>query len=124
MMQRKNFRIRKWSWNALHPTWPWAGEMALIFLGIAALFIMIALLKTYDGRAIFDWNGVTLNTVVAVLSVVMKASLTAVAATCLGQWKWILFSRERYPILDFEKIDRASRGSWGIFSVLTRKHGS
>ncbi|KAM3448746.1 hypothetical protein MY3296_007554 [Beauveria thailandica] len=71
---------------------------------------MIALLRTYDGHKIFSWNGVTLNAVVAVLSVAMKAALTSAVATCLGQWKWIIFSREECCVLDFEKIDQASRG--------------
>ncbi|KAM3564642.1 hypothetical protein ARSEF4850_001775 [Beauveria asiatica] len=82
---------------------------------------MIALLRTYDGHKIFSWNGVTLNAVVAVLSVAMKAALTSAVATCLGQWKWIIFSREECCVLDFEKIDQASRGSLGFFSVFTRR---
>ena len=83
---------------------------------------MVAVLKVYNGCPIFNWHGVTLNAVIAVLSVVIKASLTSVLATCLGQWKWITFSKGKNPLIDFEKIDHASRGSLGFFSILGRQH--
>lgn len=104
------------------PSWPWAGETFMMAVCAASLVVMIVLLRAYDGHSIFHWHSVTLNAVISVLSVIMKGALTSVAATCIGQWKWILFTRERCPVLDFEKIDKASRGSWGFFSVLTRGH--
>ena len=102
--------------------WPWTKEAWLMVLCYAALATMVALLKIYNERAIFDWNGVTLNTIIAILTVALKASLTSVLASCLGQWKWITFSKTKIPVIDFEKIDEASRGSWGFFAVLSRKH--
>ncbi|RYP87644.1 hypothetical protein DL769_000467 [Monosporascus sp. CRB-8-3] len=72
---------------------------------------MIVLLAVFNGREIFDWNGVTLNAIVSILSVSFKASLTYVIAECIGQWKWILFSQGHRPLIDFETIDEASRGS-------------
>ena len=108
--------------TVLRSKWPWFGEASLMVLCFASLFAIVAMLRVYDERPIFDWNGVTLNAVVAVLSVIMKASLTSVLGACLGQWKWITFSRNRGPVIDFENIDHASHGSLGFFSVLLRKH--
>lgn len=80
----------------------------------------MVLLAVFDGRSIFDWKSVTLNAVISVLSVSMKASLTFAVAELIGQWKWILFSRSARPLMDFERIDMASRGPLGCISVLTR----
>ncbi|CEJ90261.1 hypothetical protein VHEMI06056 [[Torrubiella] hemipterigena] len=121
MTERMRFRDGNWSRSAFENGWPWVTEAFFIVLSIAALIAMIALLKVYDGQPVFQWHSVTLNAVIAVLSVVLKACLSSVVGSCLGQWKWILFSREKRIMLDFEKIDLASRGAWGAFSVMLRR---
>lgn len=93
-------------------------------VGSGILFLaMVIVLAIFDGRPIFDWNGVTLNAIISVLSVAIKSSLTFAVAELIGQWKWILFSRDARPLMDFERIDMASRGPLGSFRVLARMHG-
>ena len=123
MAQEQRFRFRdgNWSREGIRPRSPWAGEAALILLSSAGVAAMITLLRVYNGRSVFDWNGVTLNAIIAVISVIVKASITSVVSSCLGQWKWIIFSKDSLSIIDFEKIDNASRGTWGSLKVLTRK---
>lgn len=94
---------------------------------ILSLVAMISLLASFDDRPIFDWHGLTLNTLISILSVSMKAFLIFAVTQCIGQWKWILFSHHNTrarPLLDFENIDLASRGPLGSVSVLWTVRGS
>lgn len=75
---------------------------------------MVIVLAIFDDRLIFEWNGVTLNAIISVISVAMKSSLTFAVAELIGQWKWIIFSRDARPLMDFERIDMASRGPLGV----------
>lgn len=77
----------------MHRRWPWYGEVALLFLAVAALMAMVGPLKGYDGQNVFHWHDVTLNAAIATLPL-FKVSLTSVVATCLDQWKWIMFTRD------------------------------
>ncbi|KAI9373777.1 hypothetical protein BJX61DRAFT_552009 [Aspergillus egyptiacus] len=97
----------------------WAlGGSGLAFAG------MVALLRAFDDRPIFDWYGVTLNTLVSILSAAMKAALIYAVSECISQWKWILFSREERLLIDFERMDSASRGPLGGINVLWKTRRS
>ncbi|RMJ27784.1 hypothetical protein PHISP_01357 [Aspergillus sp. HF37] len=98
----------------------WAPEFLALAGAIASFAAMIILLAVFDGRPIIDWESVTLNAVVSVISVVMHASLTFAVAELVGQWKWILFAQGARPLMDFERIDMASRGPLGSLGVLLR----
>lgn len=82
---------------------------------------MVGLLAKFDSQPVFEWNSVTLNAVISTLSAVMKASLLFSAAECIGQWKWILLSRSKRSLIDFERVDLASRGPLGCFNLLWRR---
>lgn len=86
--------------------------------------VIVVLLGVFDGHPIFNWHGVTLNAIVSVLSVTMKAALAYTVSECIGQWKWNLFSRENRPLIDFERIDQASRGPLGSIRVICKTGGS
>jgi len=101
----------------------WAQEYAAVLGSIASFIAMVALLATSNGRVVTTWKGITLNAVVSILSLAMKASLGFVFAECLAQWKWILFARESRPLIDFDRIDAATRGPLGSLRVLARTKG-
>ncbi|KAF7554836.1 hypothetical protein G7046_g6700 [Stylonectria norvegica] len=102
----------------------WGLEYWAVLGSIACFVAMVVLLAIYDGKVIFTWNDVTLNTLVSILSLAIKASLAYVLAECMAQWKWILFAREARPLMDFERIDQATRGPLGSLRVLTRMRGA
>lgn len=79
---------------------------------------MVILLLRYDGHTIFDWRGVTLNAVVSVLSTASKGFLLLSIGETISQWKWIMFSSMRHRLIDFELVDRASRGPLGCVRTL------
>lgn len=96
----------------------WKFELWALVGSLLSFVIMVLVLAIFDGRPIFDWKSVTLNAIISVLSV-----LTFAIAELIGQWKWILFSRGQRPLMDFERIDMASRGPWGSLRVLSRMNG-
>jgi len=90
-----------------------------ILASVALLAALISLLVAFDGRPIFDYGAVTLNTLVAILSTANKATILYAVSHGMGQWKWIAFSgRQRRRLLDFERIESASRGPLGSLSLL------
>lgn len=84
--------------------------------------VLIGLLVTYDRQPVVYWHSLTMNTVISILSVAMKALLIFAAAECIGQWKWILLQHKKRTLIDFERIDRASRGPLGCFNLTWRPH--
>lgn len=85
-------------------------------LSMAAIGILLA---HYNSEPIFDWNGITLNAIIAVLSTISKVTLAFTLSECLGQAKWIWFSKER-PLSDIDLLDSGSRGPLGSFKILTQ----
>lgn len=102
----------------------WNLEILALVGSILMFMVMAVLLGCYDKKPIFDWHGVTLNTLVSILSVSMKMMLTFAVAECIGQWKWILFSRDSRYLIDFNRIDVASRGPLGSLGLLWTVRGS
>ncbi|CAG8232295.1 unnamed protein product [Penicillium nalgiovense] len=101
----------------------WKFELWALVGSVLSFTIMAIVLAIFDGRPIFEWKSVTLNAIISVLSVAMKAGLTFAVAELIGQWKWILFSRGERPLMDFERIDMATRGPWGSLRVFSRMRG-
>ncbi|UPL00378.1 hypothetical protein LCI18_011312 [Fusarium solani-melongenae] len=85
---------------------------------------MVVLLSKFDGKAPFNWNSITLNAVVSILSLAIKTSLVFVIAECIAQWKWILFARGPRLLVDFDRIDSATRGPLGSIKVLFGTKGA
>ncbi|KAH7118549.1 hypothetical protein B0J13DRAFT_680907 [Dactylonectria estremocensis] len=98
----------------------WALEYWALVGSVTSLVAMVALLRVFDGKEVFAWNSITLNTVISILSLTMKANLAYILAECMAQWKWILFAREERPLMDFDRIDAATRGPLGSLRILIR----
>lgn len=82
---------------------------------------MVGLLARFDGNPVVEWYSITLNAIISTLSAVMKALLLFSAAECIGQWKWILLRRSKRSLIDFERVDLASRGPLGCFDLVWRR---
>lgn len=104
----------------------WVGELLALAGSAAMLGIMVGLLAYYDGRQIFDLDnyGITLNAIVSLLATLCKGLLATAIDKSVGQWKWLLFSREpARGLVEFDQIDEASRGAQGSLSLLCRYRG-
>jgi hypothetical protein len=96
----------------------WAAETAGTLASASLLFALAILLAVYDDKAVFDWKGITLNTVVSVLSTASKAALLYPISELISQWKWIVFTGTRRPLIGFQGIDAASRGPLASSEVI------
>lgn len=101
---------------------PWVWELSAlggVFVSFAGL---VTLLAIFDGRSVWDWKSITLNTVVSTISLLLRALLLYPMAEAIGQWKWILFERSERSLIDFERIDLASRGPLGGLYLACRRN--
>lgn len=96
----------------------WLPETAGILASALLLVALAVLLAAFDDKAVFDWKGVTLNAVVSVISTASKASLLYAISELISQWKWIIFTSTRRPLIDFERVDAASRGPMGSLRMM------
>lgn len=88
-------------------------------MGTVVVFAyMVLVLLAYDGKPVFDWHGITLNTAVSIFSSAGKASLMFIVAEAIGQWRWILFTRKSRPLLDLTTLDDVTRGPLGSLGLL------
>lgn len=93
--------------------------LAILGSGLSMLAIGI-LLVHYHEEPIFDWNGLTLNAIIAVFSAMSKAMLAYALSESLGQAKWIWFSSQQRPLSDIDLIDSGSRGPLGSLRIMTQ----
>lgn len=101
---------------------PWTLEIQALIGAFVAFFGLVAILLVFDRRPVFEWNSITLNTVVSILSVTVKALLGTSVAECVGQWKWVIFHQQKRKLIHFERIDLASRGPLGSLFMVFRKY--
>lgn len=103
---------------------PWILELGALLLSSSALFTAIAILASRQGKLATDWSFPTsINTVVAVLGAVNKATLAFAVSACIGQHKWNLFRTKSGKLGLFERFDEASRGPWGSLWLILHTRG-
>ncbi|KAI1803519.1 hypothetical protein F4811DRAFT_328374 [Daldinia bambusicola] len=96
----------------------WKLEILSCLLVLASPLAILATLYPYDTRPLPQWPlRISVNTLLSIYSVVLKASLGFVAASCIGQLQWIWFSQGR-PIYDLVRYDNARQGAWGSLQLL------
>lgn len=99
----------------------WTPEVLFAIFSIGCLIAIVAVLEAFDGRRNPRLSfGITLNSIISILSTAAKSSLMFGIASAIGQCKWDWFNDEtRYRSLrDLEHIDEASRGPLGAFRML------
>lgn len=111
----------------------WTWEIISLFLTIGLIVAVATILSHFDGRPLPDWPfGINLNTLIALLSTILRTLMLVAVAEALGQLKWSWFSQPASssaaavtprPLHDFHVFDRASRGILGSMRLLgTVKH--
>ena len=102
-----------------HVISPWVYEILCMILSVLLMMAMAILLGVYDRRPVSDWQGsVSLNFIISLLGTACKAALTFSVAAGLSQSKWIWFTSQERPLLDFKRFDDASRGALGSVQLL------
>lgn len=110
----------------------WAWEFLAAAISIIATIALIIVLREADGRAqrSFQIGGaqLTLNTVVAAISTIIRSSLMVAVAGALSQSSWNWFSSPKQgslaqsanPLKDLDTFGDASLNSWSSLKLLWR----
>ncbi|KAF2109365.1 hypothetical protein BDV96DRAFT_604706 [Lophiotrema nucula] len=104
------------------PTWRyWQFEICAAVFSLSSLVTLIAVLGHFHDRhqSTFKIDFFTPNSIVALLSTAIRASMLACICALLSQWKWNLVGRQDGDrISTLEIYDQASRGPWGCLQLL------
>lgn len=91
----------------------------LCVIGIAGIVIILAVEQdkpvpnwTLQSRYVKTKFTVTINSVIALFSTLIKSTLLIPVVASLHQLKWLHF-REEHPLADFKKFDSAGKGPLG-----------
>lgn len=115
-------KVRRWTVK-FFVEW-WMLEILSWCFSAACMVTIIVVLNHYQDKTIPPWpRYLTLNGFISVFSGFARAGLMLPTAEALGQLKWNIFRHRFRTMLDFERLDMASRGPWGALLLLlhTRK---
>ncbi|EQB54321.1 hypothetical protein CGLO_05859 [Colletotrichum gloeosporioides Cg-14] len=101
----------------------WWQEVLLCFASVALVTTLASVLLQSDNQGLPQWPlGLTLNTVVALLSSLARSAFLIPVAESISQLKWLWYRKER-SLNDFQDFDKASRGAWGAIQLLKTTKG-
>lgn len=97
---------------------PWIWEVTALGIAIGLVAAIFSILGHFNGRVLPNWPlRINLNTLIALLSTIMRALLLISMAAVISQSKWLWYGRDR-PLHHFRNFDEASRGVLGSFRLL------
>lgn len=121
-------RLKRTCKNIIYTWWAWEYAGALVSIG--ATIFLVVVLREADQQQQRPWmigrTQLTLNTVVAIISTVIRASLLVMTAGALNQASWNWFAREPQnreqrpgrPLKDLELFGEAASSSWASLKLL------
>lgn len=97
----------------------WFWELLACIGSLIGVLAIVVFLIYYDHRPQPHWpRSITINTIVSLFAVLVKAPLLLTVAACLGQAKWTHFQSKRHPLSDWLVYEDASRGPLGCLNLL------
>lgn len=101
-------------------SWKW--EILTYILVLATPLIMVATLYPHAGQPVPSWPfRITINSLLSVYSVALRASIGFLVASCIGQLQWAWFTTKR-PMYDIVLYNKANRSAWGSLTLLWNHH--
>lgn len=102
----------------------WHLEIISLIASVLSIAAIISVLFHFNERPLPDWpNGITVNTLIALLTAITNASIAAPLSSGLSQLKWIHFKQECRPPKDIELFDDVSRGLYSAMKFLVYARG-
>ncbi|KAK8043992.1 hypothetical protein PG993_004016 [Apiospora rasikravindrae] len=102
----------------------WYTEFAWLLIGFLGLVGVLAVLGLYDTKPAPRWPlGITINSLVALLTSLSRLAFMVPLVQGMSQLKWVWFSSKPRPLSDFQLYDEASRGAWGGVKILFKLKG-
>ena len=101
----------------------WNSEIAGSVISICSMVAIIVVLIFYNGKPLDSWHfSLSLNTIVSILSALVRAPLAFAVGSCLAQAKWNWFKSRPDGLSAFEKFEEASRGPLGSLGLVMWLH--
>ena len=101
----------------------WVIEILSFLVSLTSFGALLIILIRFNGRPLQEWpsSRISLNTVIAVSSLLSRTSLVLPLANGLSQLKWLWFRKgPARQLIDLHRFDEASRGPWGAIQLLGR----
>lgn len=96
----------------------WLWEIISVIVAAGLVAANISILAHYDGQKVPEWPfSINLNTLIALLSTILRAALLVAVAEIIGQVKYAYFAKNR-RLEDIDAFDRASRSVTGSVKLL------
>ena len=96
----------------------WWMEIGACVLSLVTLVAVIGTLQPHQGKPLPQWPyHISVNALISIYVLVLKAAILLVTAEGLGQLKWRRLQRDR-PLDEFVKYDQATRGPLGALRLL------
>ncbi|KAL6918855.1 hypothetical protein FSST1_002881 [Fusarium sambucinum] len=103
---------------------PWLAEFIWCALALSFFAALVAVLFHFDNHPLPEWPlGLTVNTLIALLSTVCRAMVIVPIEEGLSQLKWNWFATGRRPLKHLHDFDQASRGPWGAMCLVPKTRG-
>ncbi len=124
--QKRSPNTKQRPWTRFYRNWVtdwWLLELICLVLGTASMVSTVVLLVSYQNKRVPGLNSflgvnITLNTIIAILGTIGRASLLYSVTECISQQRWAWFSGPAKPLTDLESFDQGSRGAWGSFLLI------
>jgi len=102
----------------------WLVEIFAVVFSTACIIAIAAVLYAYDDKPIPQLSsGLTLNTIVSILSTAARIALILIVSTSIGQLKWCRYKTSARTVQDAQTLDDASRGPLGAAIMLVTRTG-
>lgn len=99
----------------------WKWEVAACLVIFAIPLIILGTLYPHSGHPLPQWPfKVSINSLLSVYALVLKATIGFILTSCTGQLQWTWFSETR-PLTDMLYFDSATRGADGALSLILRQ---
>lgn len=111
---RPSFRFRDWQW-----------EFGASMFSLGCFAAVVGVLATNEDKSLASWSfvfGISLNTLIAILSTLSRTALMVPVASCISQLKWIHLVTGPRALRDVQVFEDASRGPWGSLELISRLH--
>lgn len=98
----------------------WLLEITALICSVLSFAGLLGLLIRFNNTPLLDWtvSQFSINTPIAVFAGMSRASLALAVSACLAQFKWNWYSKYEEPLIDFDRLDAASRGPWGSLRLM------
>lgn len=108
--------VISWYWKN------WKYESAACLLVLSGPVIIFGTLYPHNGQPLPQWPfDVSINSILSVYALVLKASIGIILTSCIGQLQWRWFALDSRPLYDMVRFDQATRDASGALDLMWRQ---